>query len=83
MGFTIVPDRCREALIWIADRYDNRVMFMTENGSADFEPSKALALHGEDRRHHFESYLTACAEALEEGVGLRGFFAWSYLENFE
>ena len=83
MGWSIVPEGCRELLLWIADRYNNPIIIMTENGSAEDEPDKATALLDEGRRHYFESYLRACADAIEEGVDLRGYFAWSLMDNFE
>lgn len=83
MGWPIVPDGCREMLKWIARRYHNPIIYMTENGSAEPEPFLELALHDEARRNYFEDYLRACAEAIEAGVRLRGYFAWSLMDNFE
>ena len=83
MGWSVVPAGCREMLIWIAERYDNPIILMTENGSAELEPDLDAALNDEARRHYIESYLRACAQAIEEGVDLRGYFAWSFMDNFE
>jgi beta-galactosidase len=83
MGWSVVPDGCRDVLIWIADRYNNPMIIMTENGSAENEPDVETAINDEARRHYFETYLRASAEAIEEGVDLRGYFAWSFMDNFE
>ena len=56
---------------------------MTENGSAEPEPFLELALQDYGRQKYLEDYLRACAEAIEEGVDLQGYFAWSLLDNFE
>lgn len=84
MGWSIVPHGCRELLKWIANRYDNPILIMTENGSAEPEPNLETALHDEGRRSYFESYLRASAEAMEtDSVDMRGYFAWSLMDNFE
>jgi beta-glucosidase/6-phospho-beta-glucosidase/beta-galactosidase len=56
---------------------------MTENGSAEEEPDLSTALRDDSRREYFEGYLRACAQAIELGVPLGGYFAWSLLDNFE
>ena len=83
MGWSIVPDGCRELLLWISNRYDYPTIVMTENGSAEDEPDLATALRDEGRREYFEGYLRACAEAIDMGVNLAGYFAWSLMDNFE
>ena len=41
------------------------------------------AVDDEDRRHFFELHLNAAREAIDAGLPLRGYFAWSLLDNFE
>lgn len=82
-GWAVVPDGCREMLKWIAHRYNNPIIYMTENGSAEPEASLEVARHDEGRRSYFEGYIRACAQAIREGVKLRGYFAWSLMDNFE
>lgn len=83
MGWSVVPEGCRDLLIWISQRYKDPIIIMTENGSAVNEPDLETAVHDEARRHYFETYLAACAHAIAEGVDLRGYFAWSLMDNFE
>jgi len=84
MGWSIVPDGCRELLEWIARRYNNPVVYMTENGVAFPETDIDIALKDVSRQSYLEEYLRACAEAILEGkVRLRGYFAWSLMDNFE
>jgi beta-glucosidase/6-phospho-beta-glucosidase/beta-galactosidase len=84
MGWSIVPSGCRELLLWISDRYDKPIIIMTENGSAEPEDDLETALQDEGRRQYFEKYLRASAEAIETGdVDMRGYFAWSLMDNFE
>lgn len=83
MGWSVVPDGCRDLLLWVSDRYDSPIIIMTENGSAEDEPDLETALSDEARRKYFETYLRASAEAIEAGVDLQGYFAWSFMDNFE
>lgn len=83
MGWPVVPDGCREILKWISHRYHHPILYMTENGSAEPEPFLELALHDEARRDYLQDYIRACAQAIQEGVKLRGYFAWSLMDNFE
>ena len=36
-----------------------------------------------DRIEYLSSYLRAAARAIKDGVNLKGYFAWSLLDNFE
>ena len=36
-----------------------------------------------ERQAYFEGYIGAAAEAAASGVPLKGYFAWSLLDNFE
>jgi beta-galactosidase len=81
MGWSVVPDGCRELLLWISKRYDHPTIYMTENGSAKDEPDLQTALHDYERLNYFKLYITACAEAMDAGTDLRGYFAWSFMDN--
>lgn len=83
MGWAIVPDATRELLIWISKRYNYPLLYITENGTAEDEDDAETAQHDEVRRSFFEGHLRACAEAIEAGVHLAGYFAWSLMDNFE
>ena len=37
----------------------------------------------EARRHYFEQHTAACADAVAQGLPLKGYFAWSLMDNFE
>ena len=83
MGWAIVPDATRELLLWISKRYDYPLLYITENGTSEDEDDVETAQHDEVRRSFFEGHLRACAKAIEAGVHLAGYFAWSLMDNFE
>ena len=41
------------------------------------------AVHDADRVAYLDGYFAAAAAAIEEGVDLRGYYVWSFLDNFE
>ncbi|MDD7986426.1 GH1 family beta-glucosidase [Lentisphaera marina] len=83
MGWNIVPEGCRDLLKWIDQRYDHPIIYITENGCACDEPDKESALNDVMRKDFYESYLRGSRNAIEQGVDLRGYFAWSLMDNFE
>jgi len=40
-------------------------------------------INDEERIKFFKGYLSACAEAIEDGVNLKGYFIWLFMDNFE
>ncbi len=82
--WAVVPWGCRKLLGWIADRYGNPPVIITENGCAmDDVVSADGKVHDQDRIDFLRGYLEACHQAIGDGVNLRGYFAWSLMDNFE
>ncbi|KAH7542139.1 hypothetical protein FEM48_Zijuj02G0041600 [Ziziphus jujuba var. spinosa] len=82
----VVPWGIRKILKYIAQKYNNPPVYVTENGMDD-EENDTLPLHEmlDDKLRviYFKGYLAAVAQAIKDGVDLRGYFAWSLLDNFE
>ncbi len=59
-------------------------LYITENGAsfAD-EVIGGGVVHDEARVNYFRSHLAASHDAMQAGVDLRGYFAWSLMDNFE
>lgn len=83
MQWAIVPWGCRKLLEWIAARYDNPPVYITENGCAFDQSAVDGHVQDTDRITFFEGYLSAIHEAIRQGVDMRGYFIWSLLDNFE
>ena len=59
-------------------------IYITENGCADpTAPGADGLVHDADRVRYLEGHLGQVARAIDEGVDVRGYFAWSLLDNFE
>ncbi|MDF5753867.1 GH1 family beta-glucosidase [Spongiactinospora sp. TRM90649] len=84
MGWEIDEAGLTEVLSWVAREYPSIPMVVSENGAA-FEdvPAPDGAVHDRDRLAYIEAHLRACHAAIAEGVPLRGYFAWSLMDNFE
>ncbi len=84
MDWAVVPWGCRNLLQWIAARYDNPAIYITENGFACAdEMIDGIVDDSTTRLAYYKGYLEGCHEAIENGVDLRGYFAWSMFDNFE
>ena len=83
-GWEIWPDGLRAVLGRINDEYAPAEIAITENG-ATFPDAPATDGSVDDvqRRSYFLRHVRSAAEAVEDGVPLVGYFAWSLLDNFE
>ena len=84
MGWEIQPDGLHRLLRRLHDDYPHLPIYLTETGAAfDDRPDEHGAVHDPDRIAFLDSYLRAVHRAIEEGVDVRGFYQWSFLDNFE
>jgi len=84
MGWEVHPDGLVDVVAMVAERAPGVPVYITENGAAyDDEVSADGTVEDEDRRRFLEQHLAACADAVAAGLPLRGYFAWSFLDNYE
>jgi beta-glucosidase len=85
MGWEIYPDGLRQTLVRVRDEYAPAEIYVTENGAAFPEPDTVNGdvLEDPDRVAFLRGYFGAAEQAIAEGVPLRGYFVWSFLDNFE
>lgn len=78
------PAALRDAVLRVTADYDRPVLEITENGCAYGDGPDASGTVRDTRRIAFhQGYLAALAEAIEAGADVRGYHAWSLLDNFE
>lgn len=61
-------------------------IYVTENGFAvagEHDLSVEQAMHDTERVNYFKNNLKMLLEAVNEGVVIKSYFAWSLLDNFE
>lgn len=84
MDWEVFPEGLESALLWVQRRYGNIPLYVTENGAAFEDPSAREGIVHDPRRvDYLRRHLIAASKARDKGVDLRGYFAWSLLDNFE
>jgi beta-glucosidase len=58
-------------------------LYVTENGAAFDDKVIADGVDDPDRVAYLDKHLRACHAAIGSGVPLQGYFAWSFMDNFE
>jgi beta-glucosidase len=84
MGWEVDPGGLTEVLERLHRDYPGVDLYVNENGAAyvdEVEPDGTV--HDPDRVAYIDAHLRACLGAIAAGVPLRGYFAWSLLDNFE
>ncbi|MDR1186635.1 MAG: family 1 glycosylhydrolase [Bifidobacteriaceae bacterium] len=84
MGWNIDPPALTELLVGIAERYPGLDLMVTENGSA-FRDTLGVdgRVHDPQRIAYLDQHVEAVAQAIRQGAPVRGYFAWSLMDNFE
>jgi len=84
-GWEVYPPALTRILLWVKQRYGDIPLYITENGAAFYDPPKPIGGRVDDplRVHYYREHLQAAHQAIQQGVDLRGYFAWSLLDNFE
>jgi len=84
MGWPSTPWGLLRQLRWARDLSRGLPLFVTENGYANPDTvTPDGRVHDRPRIEYLKRHLEACAQAVAEGVPLRGYYAWSLLDNFE
>lgn len=84
-GWEVHPESLTRVLLWVTERYGRLPLYITENGAAFPDPPTVEADTHDDplRVDYYRTHLRAAWDAIQQGVNLRGYCAWSLLDNFE
>jgi len=84
MDWGVVPWGLRRLCLYIHNTYQSEGgIVVTENGCAVFEPDAQTAQKDSFRVNFLQSYIAQLHGAIEDGADVRGYFAWSLMDNFE
>ncbi len=84
-GWELHPPSLTETLLWLHRRYGGLPLYVTENGAAFYDPPSAVDGRIDDplRVHYLHTHLQAVQAAMAQGADVRGYCAWSLLDNME
>ena len=83
MDWEISPHSLYDLLTRLHKTYTLPELYITENGAAFKDVLQQGKVNDTERIAYLEGHLEACAQAIKAGVNLKGYFAWSLLDNFE
>jgi beta-glucosidase len=84
LGWEVAPQAMAELLVRIERDYHPGAMYITENGSCYDDVVDAQGeIDDVQRRHYLMRHLDALKAAIAGGVPVKGYFAWSLIDNFE
>ncbi len=78
------PQALYDMTMRITRDYNRPAIQITESGCAYRDiPDAAGAIHDSNRIEYHRDYLAALAHAMADGADVRGYYAWSLMDNFE
>lgn len=83
IGWEIYPKAFSDLLISLNQKYRLPPIFITENGAAMADKLLDGKVDDYDRVAYYNDHLNAVNDAISAGVDIRGYFAWSLMDNFE
>lgn len=81
----VVPEGLTEVLVSLDESYGAALppIYITENGTSVVDVADNNSVHDEFRIAYLDRHLRAVADAMARGVDIRGYFYWSFIDNFE
>ena len=83
MGWEIHAESLTTTLVATAERLPGVPLYVTENGAAFDDVVTPEGIHDLPRVDYYDSHIHAALDARDQGVDLRGYFAWSLFDNLE
>ena len=83
-GWEVYPPGLYEVIMRVTEDYNRPIIEITENGCSYGDAPNARGIVNDQRRIDFyRGYLSELAHAIRDGANVRGYHAWSLLDNFE
>ncbi|KAJ0258538.1 Beta-glucosidase 15 [Hirschfeldia incana] len=79
----IYPKGLRDLILYAKYKFKDPVIYITENGRDEFNTGRENFHQDDDRIDYYAQHLELLKDAISIGAQVKGFFAWSLLDNFE
>ncbi|KAA3478147.1 beta-glucosidase 46-like [Gossypium australe] len=82
----VYPGGMEKIITYVKKRFNNTPMIITENGYGEVTKANSTiedSLQDVNRAKYMAGYLDSLSTAIRKGADVRGYFAWSLLDNFE
>ncbi|HLJ36290.1 MAG TPA: family 1 glycosylhydrolase, partial [Ktedonobacteraceae bacterium] len=84
MGWEIFPDGLANILTRIHTEYAPKSLVVTESGAAfDDQWDGTHNVHDQQRIDYLRRHIQTVAQVIRQGVPVKGYVVWSFLDNFE
>jgi beta-glucosidase len=84
MGWEIYPDGLYDLIMQIHLEYRPKNIYVTENGASYSDaPGEDGRVHDDRRIKYLRSHIAATQRAIQHHAPVKGYFVWSFLDNFE
>ena len=83
MGWEVYPEGIYQIIKQFAAYKNLPPIIITENGAAFEDKVEGNRVQDKKRVDFYHKYLENVLKAKKEGVDIRGYFAWSFMDNFE
>lgn len=84
MGWEVYPEGLHHFLTWADKNYSKGLpIYVTENGMAAYDEVNNGSVKDVARIDYFNQHLLAVQRAIADGSPVKGYFAWSLLDNYE
>ncbi|MGI6668620.1 MAG: GH1 family beta-glucosidase [Acetivibrionales bacterium] len=84
MGWEIYPEGIYDLLVYLRKRYGDIKILITENGAAfDDIVNHEGKVEDDGRISYLRRHLEQVHRAIQSGVDVAGYYAWSLMDNFE
>ncbi|MCX7221039.1 MAG: GH1 family beta-glucosidase [Burkholderiales bacterium] len=83
-GWEVAPEGLASLLQRIVNEYQPAPIYLTENGSTYEDVVEADgSINDIERRNYFIRHLAVLRDVIAHGILVKGYFAWSLMDNFE
>lgn len=83
MDWEIYPRGLYDILARIKKDYGDIEIYITENGAAFEDIVDNGEIHDNDRLDYLKGHFKEACNAINDGINLKGYFVWSFMDNFE